>query len=496
MKRLFCNRVFILSVCITASIILWGIFGRDSMTFTVNMLMSFMRNYLSGFYLVIMLSFVIFALVLACGRWGKIRLGRDDEKPEYGLVSWLSMLFGAGMGIGLVFWGVAEPLSHYLSPAEGIAPQSQEAACFAFRSCFMHWTLHPWSCYAVMGLGLAYIQFRKNKPALVSNILRPLLNTAGKHTHLKNTADIYTVVLTAVGVASSFGIGCLQVSSGLKQMFGIPDDVLTWMVLIILISVVYIYTAVTGVSRGVLAVSNLNMILFFAMLILGFLAGSKRQMVGDLFLGVRNYLINFLPDSLRIHYNGDSVWIMKWRVYYWAWWIAWAPFVGIFIARISRGRTIREFILGVIGVPSVLSVLWFTVMGRLAISVSGSFGANELALLTQQPEQVMFRIFRQYSWLGTVMSLVGLVLLVTFFITSANSAVFVLAMSTDGGSINPPNSLKIIWGVLVSALALAMILAGGVATVQSLTIVFAFPYLFLLVLIGISMIKELRKEKT
>ena len=234
------NIVFIISAIIAAAVALWGIIANTSFANVANWLMSALQENFSWLYLGTMLFFVLFSVLLAVSKYGKIRLGDDDERPEYSTVSWFAMLFAAGMGIGLVFWGVAEPLSHYISPMKGIEPMSEEAARFSIRSCFMHWGLHPWSCYAVMGLGLAYFQFRKKEPTLVSSLLKPTLGDKKSTNRIKTAIDIFTVVLTVIGVATSFGMGCLQISSGLNHLFGIPDNQITWLILIIIITCIYI----------------------------------------------------------------------------------------------------------------------------------------------------------------------------------------------------------------------------------------------------------------
>ena len=483
--------VMIFSAVIATAVALWGIFAHESFAGVADSLMGVLKKNGSWLYLWGMLLFVIFSLVLAFSRWGKVRLGADDEKPEYSTVSWFAMLFAAGMGVGLVFWGVAEPLSHYVAPMAGIDPASEESAAFAVRSCFMHWGLHPWACYAVMGLGLAYFQFRKGKAAMVSNILTPLW---GERPWLSAGVDIFTAVLTAIGVAVSFGMGCLQISEGLNHLFGIPNGAVTWVVIIVLICCVYMWSSISGVSRGIKFLSNLNLGMFLALMLLAFVIGPMGQTLQMGVKGLGDYLLNFFPDSVNTDSGNGSTWVQDWRVFYWAWWVSWAPFVGSFVARISRGRTIREFVLGVIIVPMLVSVLWFTVFSGMTLNVMDQFSFDQLLAMSGTPETTLFLIFERYPF-GKGLSVIAMVLLITFFITSADSATFVLSMLTSEGTLNPPTGKKLFWGALIAVTAFALLLSGGIQMIQTISIVIAFPYLFILALIGVSLVHSLRKER-
>jgi len=488
------NTVFLHSAAITILVAFWGIFGKDSFHTAAETLMRWLKDYTSWLYLSAMLAFILFSLGLALSKWGSIRLGKDNEKPEHSTLSWFAMLFGAGMGIGLVFWSVAEPLSHYIAPMKGIEPLSTEAKLFAMRSCFMHWGLHPWACYAVIGLGLGYFQFRRQEPAMVSNLIKPLMIRRASSRSIATAVDVYTTVLTTTGVATSFGMGCLQICEGMEFLFGIPSQLITWLVVIVLICIVYLKSAISGVGKGIKKLSDINLVLFVALMILAFLAGSK---LDTLVLGARgavDYVLHFFPDSLRLSSQGDKTWIQDWRVFYWAWWLSWAPFVGVFIARISRGRTIRQFVLGVMVIPTLVSILWFTVFGALTLNAADNFSPTVLAELAAAPETALFHIFDQYP-LGTVLSLIAICLLVTFFITSANSATFVLSMLTSEGRLDPPDRRKVFWGILIAVMAFALILSGGVSVIQTISIVIAFPYLFILLLICVSLVLALRKDK-
>lgn len=488
------GRIFRLSVIIALAISAWGIIGSRSFSETADFLMVALKENFSWLYVGAMLFFVLFAIAAALGPSGKIRLGGDGERPEHGLMSWFAMLFAAGMGIGLVFWGVAEPLSHYISPDSGIEPASAESAAFAIRSSFMHWGLHPWACYAVMGLGLAFFQFRRKEPSMVSNMFQPLFGKKAASGALGEGIDIFTAVLTAIGVATSFGMGCLQICAGLEYLFGIPDRTVTRLALILAICAIYTMSSVRGLERGISPLSDFNLILFVSLAALAFVVGPGSDIARTFFAGMGDYLAHFFPDSLKISTNGDSAWILGWRVFYWAWWLSWAPFTGMFIARISKGRTVREFILGAMLVPALVSCVWFAISGGLSLHVAGNFTADQLREMIASPQTALFHIFGQYP-LGAVMSALAVVLLICFFVTSANSAVFVLAMLTSDGDRNPPDNKKIFWGILIALIAVALILSGGVAMIQTVTIVIAFPYLFILLLLCLALAKEFIREK-
>ena len=488
------HAVMILSAAITVIIALWGILSHETFGAAADMLMTGLQEHFSWLYLGVMLLFVFFSLGLALSNWGQIRLGEDDERPEYSTISWFAMLFGTGMGIGMVFWSVAEPLSHYIAPMAGITPGTPEAKAFAMRSCFMHWGLHPWACYAVMGLGLAYFQFRRKESALASNLLKPLWGDTQSGKYTGTAVDVFTTVLTTTGVATSFGMGCLQISEGLNYLFGIPSNLITWTVIIVVICFIYLRSAISGVSRGIKKLSDINLVFFVILMVLAFAAGPMLDTLKLGLNGMADYLKYFLSDSLRMQSEGDSGWIQAWRVFYWAWWLSWAPFVGIFIARISRGRTIREFIFGVMIIPTLVSILWFTVFGGLTLNVTDQFSSKQLAVMSAHPETALFHIFDKYP-LGLLLSLIALMLLVTFFITSANSATFVLGMLTSHGELDPPAGKKTFWGILIAVVAFALILSGSIEMIQTISIVIAFPYLFILLLICVSLVLALRKDK-
>jgi len=441
-----------------------------------------------------MFIFVIFAVVLAFSKYGNIKLGSEDSKPEYSTKSWFGMLFGAGMGIGLVFWGVAEPISHFVNPANGIQAGTPQAFNFAMKSSFMHWGLHPWANYSIIGLALAYFQFRKGKPGLISSIFIPIFGEKRINGPIGKTIDILAVFATVAGVATSLGLGTMQINSGLNYLFDIPETRLVQIIIIGVITVLYIWTAVSGIDKGIKFLGDMNLILAFTLLILTILLGPTLKVINSLTNGIGLYLNNFISDSLHIEAMGDNSWTNAWTIFYWAWWIAWAPFVGTFIARISKGRTIREFIGGVMLAPALVSLIWFAAFGSMGMNLLDKIGLEGLTLAASNPSTALFKVFDYYP-LSTVLSMITVVLLGTFFITSANSATFVLGMLSSHGDLNPSTRKQFIWGIVQALLATSLLLAGGLQALQTASVAAAFPFIFVMLLAIVSLVKALKEEK-
>lgn len=488
------NPVYIISIVISLIIAIWGIFGSQSFENAANALMQTVTVNMGWLYLLSMLVFVIFALVVAFSKYGNIKLGDDDDEPEYSKLSWFGMLFGAGMGIGLVFYGVAEPLAHYVAPIETIEACSPESANFAIRSSFMHWGLHPWANYSVIGLGLAYFQFRKKKPGLISTLFIPLIGEEKVNGPIGKIIDIFAVIATIAGVATSLGMGTLQINAGISYLFDLPNNKISWLVIILVIAVIYIWTAVAGIDKGISIISNINLILAGTCLVIGFIVGPSLMTVNTLTSGLGAYVNNFFQDSLGLNPFGSNDWVLSWRIFYWAWWLAWAPFVGTFIARISKGRTVREFILGVSVAPALASITWFSIFGSMGLNIAQKLPIDQVKELAATSELALFKVFAQYP-LGTLLSIITVVLLCTFFITSANSATFVLSMFTQEGNLNPDKSKKLIWGILQAVIAYALLLSGGLEALQTASVAAAFPFIFIMLLICVSIIKAFKMEK-
>ncbi len=489
------NSVYIISLIITAVIAVWSIFFKDSFTSLSDKIFSILTVDFGWSYLVSMTAFVGFCIFIAFSKYGKIKLGPDDSKPEYNTISWFAMLFGAGMGVGLVFWGVAEPLSHFIAPM-GLEPGTAEAADFAMKTSFMHWGIHPWANYCIIGLALAYFQFRKGKPGLISSIFEPLIGEKGVKGPIGKTIDILAIFATVAGVTTSLGLGVLQINSGINYLFGIPETLLIQIIIIVIFSVIYIWSAVAGIEKGIKIVSDINLYLAFGLMVVAVIIGPNLNMINSFVNGLGQYIGNFVSDSLYTNTYGDNSWVNAWRIFYWAWWIAWAPFVGAFIARISKGRTIKEFIFGVVLAPAIGSMIWFAIFGSLGINlgIEGTLSTEVMTKIVSSPETALFIVMENYP-LGKILSIISMILVCTFFVTSANSGTFVLSMLSTEGNLNPPNSKKVVWGVVQSLLAIGLLIAGGLKPLQTISIVAAFPFIFIMIFACVSLIKALKKEK-
>ncbi len=486
------NHVLIISMVVTAAIVAWGLLIPKGFEAAANAAFKYLGTEFGWFYLITMTSFVVFCIWIAFSKYGGIKLGPDDSVPDYSLGSWFGMLFSAGMGIGLVFWGIAEPLNHYVNPL-GLTGGTPEAADFAIRKAFFHWGLHPWANYAVLGMAMAYMQFRKGKPGLVSSVFIPLIGEERVAGPIGKTIDILAVFATVAGVATSLGIGALQINSGLNFLFGIPETNTVIIIIVAVITLLFVGTAVLGLDKGIKVICDANIIIAGLILVATLIIGPTLLIMNTFTNGIGLYLQQLLLDSFRIDPYGDSSWYSGWTVFYWAWWIAWAPFCGSFIARISRGRTIREFVAGVLLAPTLLSFIWFSVFGATAINTGMAVAAEAI----KSTPTAFFVVMREYPF-GTVISFVAVLLLVTFFVTSANSATYVLGMLTQNGNLNPTKKGMIIWGLIQSGLALVLMLAGtnGLSMLQTASIVAAFPFAFVMIFGMVSLVKALRQDES
>lgn len=448
------------------------------------------RNF-GWFYLLSVLALVGVCVALFISPSGKIRLGDPDSKPEYSTVSWIAMLFSAGMGIGLVFYGAAEPLSHYAVSAPEAKTFSREALCDAFKYSFFHYGIHAWAIYAIVALAIAYFQFRKKESTLLSATLKPIFGKA-MDGRIGKAVDSLTIFATVIGVATSLGSGALQINSGLNDMFGVPENYPIRLLIIVVATVLFMASALSGLDKGVKTLSNLNMIIACALMLIAVFLASGTQVINTFAETVGQYFQDFIRMSTRTGLGSpeEQEWINRWTMFYWSWWLAWSPFVGVFIARISKGRTIREFLGYVLLVPSLFSFLWFSVFGVLS---TNALETNP-GLKNVRFENILFSTFNEYP-LAPVMSIMALILVFSFFITSADSATFVLAMQSEGGSLKPKNRIKVLWGVLVSLIAAALLWAGGLDALQNVLIIVALPFSLLIVLVTVSFIKELRYER-
>lgn len=487
------NVVFVISVFIALVIIIYGYMKPEQLSDVSATVMSWVSNGFGWLYIAFVFFLCFFLLYLAIGKYGHIKLGGSDAKTEYSNFHWYAMLFCGGTGIGLVFWSIAEPLSHYASPPEGVEAGTVEAANFSVRTCFLHWGVTQWVCFALVGLGIAYFQFRKGKSGMISNLLSPLWGGRISGGALGKAVDIFSVVVSFAGVATSLGLGVSQICGGLNFLFEIPNVSSVWLTIIVVITMVFLISAISGVNRGIKLLSSLNTVIAFTLLILAFVVGPKISIFNTLVNGVGQHIQNFLGDSLMISSFGDNSWIMNWRVFYYAWFIAWTPFVGMFIARISKGRTIREFIVGVVIIPTVFTIIWLSVFGTIALSTTASWSLDGVKELIASPETAVFIVFSEYP-MSRVISMLIVVLLAIFFITSADSATYSLSMMTSEGDINPPVYKKVIWAIIEAAIAYVLLSVGSLKPLQTISIAASLPFLFIMIAMCPALMKELRKE--
>ncbi|MEA1959935.1 MAG: BCCT family transporter [Bacillota bacterium] len=484
--------VFFVSVSITLLFVLWGIVFPENMADKMQQGLDFIIQTFGWFYLLSTIVFVVFIIYVGFGRYGKIKLGEDEDEPEYGFFTWLAMLFSAGMGIGLVFWGVAEPMYHFLTPPEGGAPETIEAAQVALRYSFFHWGLHPWAVYAVIGLTLAYYRFRKGEPGLISVTFRPLIGDR-VHGPIGKSIDSLAIIATVFGVATSLGLGALQINGGIAYVSGIANNINVQILIILVVTVLYILSATTGLNKGIRILSNVNLSIATALLLFVLILGPTLFIIDNFTATLGRYFWNLIPMSFRLTPFKGSDWIGSWTLFYWAWWIAWAPFVGTFIARISKGRTIKEFIMGVLLVPSTLAALWFATFGGVALYLEMFQNVPIAKAVNNDITSALFITLEQFP-LGTLLIIVAILLIVTFFITSADSATFVLGILSTQGVLNPSNTIKIVWGVLQSGIAVVLLWSGGLGGLQTASIIAALPFAVIMLGMCVSLNKELKEE--
>ncbi|MFC7321416.1 glycine betaine uptake BCCT transporter [Halobacillus campisalis] len=491
------SKVFYISLVVAVLFIAWGAWPNSNISEVTTNIQGFITDKFGWFYLLSATGFLIFAIYLVFSKYGKLKLGKEDDEPEYPYITWFAMLFSAGMGIGLVFWGAGEPISHFNAPPGlDTEAQSQTAAQEAMKYSFFHWGLHPWGIYAVVALALAYFKFRKGAPGVISAVLVPLIGEKRVKGPIGTTVDFIAVFATIFGVATSLGFGALQIAGGLAFQFdGIENTVTLQFIIIAAVTILFMTSAMTGLNKGIKYLSNTNIVLALLLMFFLLFAGPT-NFIMDYFTSTFGSYVRDLPYmSFRMTpFSEDSTWVGDWTIFYWAWWISWSPFVGTFIARVSKGRTIREFILGVLLVPTIFGALWFSVFGGTAINLEYFQGQDIYSDVTGIGEEVALFSALQHVPLGGIMSIIALLLISTFFITSADSATFVLGMQTTNGSLNPDLKVKFIWGVLQAGTASILLATGGLTALQTVSIITSLPFTVLLILMCISLFKEFQNE--
>ncbi|HBO8181887.1 TPA: BCCT family transporter [Pseudomonas aeruginosa] len=435
------------------------------------------------YYLLAMTLYLIFVVVTALSGYGKIKLGADHDEPEFSYLSWAGMLFAAGISITLFFFCVSEPLTHFLQPPQGEAG-TQEAARQAMELLFLHWGLHGWGVFALVAMALAYFAYRHNLPLALRSALYPLI---GKRINgpIGYTVDCFGIIATVFGLGADMGFGVLQLNSGLDYLYAIPHTHAVQMVLIVLMMGAAISVAVSGVDKGIRILSDINMLLACSLLLFVLFAGPTQHLLNTLVQNVGDYLGHLPGKSFDLYaYGGPSDWLGSWTVFYWAWWIAWAPFVGLFIARISRGRTIREFVFGVLFIPLGFTLAWMSIFGNSALEQALG-GASELGRVAiEQPSMALYQMLQNHPWSRAVITVTVLVSFV-FFVTSADSGTVVLStLSAHGGSADDdgPKWLRVFWGSVTALVTGGLLFAGSIDALKSAVVLTSLPFSLILLL--------------
>ncbi len=499
----------VIAMITIALFVLAGVFFTEQSGAVFNAMSGWILDYLKWYYIGIVAFFLFFCIWLAFSRYGNLRLGDDDSRPEYRNFSWFAMLFSAGMGIGLVFWSIAEPVYHFQSNpfiTEGLTP---EAAQVAMRLTFFHWGLHPWAIYVIVGLSLSYFSYRKKLPLTIRSALYPLIGNK-MYGPVGHAVDVLAVFGTVFGVATSLGLGVTQMNTGLNTMFGMEVSLGNQIMLIAIVSAVATISVVSGVGRGVKLLSEVNMWLSIGLLVFLLCFGPTRFLLGSLVQNTGDYLGHLLPLSTWTNANENSEWQSWWTAFYWGWWMAWAPFVGMFIARISKGRTIREFIIGVLLVPAMLGFVWLTLFGSTALYielfhqitneagelVSAAGQAGIVDAVSADVTQALYVTLDKLDagFIGTIAAFTATLLIATYFITSSDSGTLVVTTILSMGNEHPPTSHRVFWGLGEGAVAAILLMVGGLKALQTASIVAALPFSFVMIIMMKGLVTSLREE--
>lgn len=465
--------VFIASALLIVGFIFFGSLFGELAGEVFNQLQSFITHRFRWLFIILMNVAVVFSLYIALSRYGDIRLGHQTEHPEYSLLSWFGMLFSAGIGIGLLYWGTAEPLYHFMSPPMGQA-ETVEAAKQAMSISFLHWGIHAWALYCVVALSLAYFHYRRGLPLSIRSVLYPLIGQKiyGKWGHVVDTLAVFG---TMFGVVTSLGLGAMQINAGFSNVFGIPNNVPVQLCLIAIITAMATLSVMMGLDKGIKRLSDINIVL--TVLLLGFmlLFGPTQFIIDSFIENIGNYVSQLIPLGFWSEAYSNTDWQANWTIFYWAWWVSWSPFVGIFVARISRGRTIREFIFGVLFIPMLLLFFWFTTFGGSAVHMElmGNYGLIEA--VKADYGSAIFKLIEYYP-LTKPVTLVIVVMIMLWFVTSSDSASLVIDMLTAGGDTNPPKIQRLFWALSQGVIAAVLLVAGGLSALQAVAIIAGFPF--------------------
>ena len=492
--------VFLTSAILILAFIIFGAFFNELATEVFGQAKAFVSMRFGWFFIMVVNLTLVMSIYLIFSRYGDIRLGHQNENPEYNLVSWIGMLFSAGIGIGLLYWGTAEPLYHFMAPPLG-EPESVAAAKQAMNISFLHYGLHVWALYGMVALSLAYFHYRRGLPLAIRSTLYPLI---GKKIYgpMGHTVDTLAVFGTMFGVVTTLGLGVLQINSGLESLFGIPNNITVQIILIAFITMLAGLSLLMGLDKGIKRLSDIN--IFFTIVLLSFviILGPTQFIFNSFFENIGNYLHQVIPLGLWTEsYEGEANWQSSWTVFYWAWWISWSPFVGVFVARISRGRTIREFILGVLLIPITILFLWFTAFGGSAVhmelmaAIDPNIASPGLVeAVKADTGSAIFKLMESYPLTAALNGLI-VVMIVLWFVTSSDSASFVIDMLTSGGDTNPPKIQRLFWAGTEGVIAAVLLAAGGLGALQAASIVSGLPFAVVIVIMMYSLLRGLSRDR-
>lgn len=508
-------KVTLTSIVTVVAFVLFCAFTGEQAAKTFESTSTFILDNFKWYYLALVSAVLCLLLYLTASKYGDLKLGADGDEPEFSFASWIAMLFSAGMGIGLIFWSVAEPMLHYADNPFS-AGLTDEAATAAMRITLFHWGLHPWAIFTLIGLSLAYFSYRKGLPLALRSILYPLI---GERIYgwIGHAVDILGVAITAFGVSQSLGLGVAQINTGLHQVFGLPISVMLQLSIILVVTLIASVSLLAGLSRGMKRISTLNMYMSFVLMLVVLAIGPTRYILNLMFESTGDYLQNLPGLSLWMDTQHDSQWQNWWTAFYWPWWMTWGPFVGLFIARISRGRTIRELVVGALFVPTLVTILWMSVFGGAALKHEqvdrqhaqqvvasaeaglgqASFEGGTVLLATKkETTAAMFTLLGQLDGplVGAALSVLVCLLLAVHFVTTADAGTQVLCTLNALGSTNPPNWIRLLWCMFEGAIAGGLLLAGGLKAIQMASIAVGLPIAILMTVMSYTLIRTLRQE--
>ena len=487
------NPVFFISLLIIFFITLFSSIFPIYLNDFFNNVQGWLSTNLGWVYVLSIGIILLISIYLCFSRLGDIKLGQDHEQPEFKNLSWFSMLFSAGMGIGLMFWGVSEPIMHLSHPPVGEA-FSVNSAKDAMQITFFHWGIHAWAIYSILAVTFAYFTYRKDLPLLPRSIFHPLLGKKifGPIGHL---IDIFTVLSTIFGIASSLGIGVAQINAGLNYLFGVREGVIVHIILIVSISFVSMLSVILGVDKGIKRLSNINVIIAIILMTVILCFGDSIMLLQSFVQNTGSYFSGLIHKTFNLYaYERKESWIGGWTLLYWGWWVSWSPFVGMFIARISKGRTVREFMLGVLFAPTIFTFLWMTVFGNSAIAIAiGDDGSILVDAVNKNIAIALFSFFEFFP-LPSVLAFLGVILIITFFVSSADSGALVITTLASQGEENPAIWQKVLWSSIIAIITCTLLLAGGISALQTMTIITAAPVLIVILIGSYCLIKSLRED--